>query len=77
EVELETSFLFDVEIQDIVEGLIAMVLKVTKGIDVTLTFPRMAYDHAMKFYRSDKPDNRFEMLLQDLTELVKEVDFKV
>ncbi|HEM3202560.1 TPA: aspartate--tRNA ligase [Streptococcus suis 8830] len=77
QVDLETSFLNEVEIQDIVEGLIAKVLKDTKEIDVTLPFPRMVYDHAMNFYGSDKPDTRFEMLLQDLTELVKEVDFKV
>lgn len=77
QVDLETSFLNEVEIQDIVESLIAKVLKDTKGIDVTLPFPRMSYDHAMNFYGSDKPDTRFEMLLQDLTELVKEVDFKV
>ncbi len=77
QVDLETSFLNEVEIQDIVEGLIAKVLKDTKGIDVTLPFPRMSYDHAMNFYGSDKPDTRFEMLLQDLTEIVKEVDFKV
>lgn len=77
QVDLETSFLNEVEIQDIVEGLIAKVLKDTKGIDVTLPFPRMSYDHAMNFYGSDKPDTRFEMLLQDLTDIVKEVDFKV
>ncbi|CYV07563.1 aspartyl-tRNA synthetase [Streptococcus suis] len=77
QVDLETSFLNEVEIQDIVEGLIAKVLKDTKGIDVTLPFPRMSYDNAMNFYGSDKPDTRFDMLLQDLTELVKEVDFKV
>ncbi|HFR4576406.1 TPA: aspartate--tRNA ligase [Streptococcus suis] len=77
QVDLETSFLNEVEIQDVVEGLIAKVLKDTKGIDVTLPFQRMSYDHAMNFYGSDKPDTRFEMLLQDLTELVKEVDFKV
>ncbi|HEM6398202.1 TPA: aspartate--tRNA ligase [Streptococcus suis] len=77
QVDLETSFLNEVEIQDIVEGLIAKVLKDTKGIDVTLPFPRMSYDHAMNFYGSDKPDTRFEMLLQDLTDAVKEVDFKV
>ncbi|MCK4024769.1 aspartate--tRNA ligase [Streptococcus iners] len=77
QVDLETSFLTEVEIQDIVEGLIAKVLKDTKGIDVTLPFPRMSYDHAMNFYGSDKPDTRFEMLLQDLTDTVKEVDFKV
>ncbi|NQP65875.1 aspartate--tRNA ligase [Streptococcus suis] len=77
QVDLETSFLTEVEIQDIVEGLIAKVLKDTKGIDVTLPFPRMSYDHAMNFYGSDKPDTRFDMLLQDLTATVKEVDFKV
>ncbi|HFI0035466.1 TPA: aspartate--tRNA ligase [Streptococcus suis] len=77
QVDLETSFLNEVEIQDIVEGLIAKVLKDTKGIAVTLPFPRMSYDHAMNFYGSDKPDTRFDMLLQDLTATVKEVDFKV
>ncbi|MBL1125502.1 aspartate--tRNA ligase [Streptococcus suis] len=77
QVDLETSFLNEVEIQDIVEGLIAKVLKDTKGIDVTLPFPRMSYDYAMNFYGSDKPDTRFDMLLQDLTDTVKEVDFKV
>ncbi|HEL2474882.1 TPA: aspartate--tRNA ligase [Streptococcus suis] len=77
QVDLETSFLNEVEIQDIVEGLIAKVLKDTKVIDVTLPFPRMSYDHAMNFYGSDKPDTRFDMLLQDLTDTVKEVDFKV
>ena len=77
QVDLETSFLTEQEIQDITEGLIARVMKETKGIDVTLPFPRMKYDDAMALYGSDKPDTRFEMLLQDLTDLVKGVDFKV
>ena len=77
QVDLETSFLSDQEIQDITEGLIARVMKETKGIDVSLPFPRMKYDDAMALYGVDKPDTRFEMLLQDLTELVKGVDFKV
>ncbi|MGX7775858.1 aspartate--tRNA ligase [Streptococcus pluranimalium] len=77
QVDLETSFLNEQEIQDIVEGMIAKVMKDTKGIDVTLPFPRMAYDDAMNRYGSDKPDTRFDMLLQDLTEVVKDVDFKV
>ncbi|MGT2865378.1 aspartate--tRNA ligase [Streptococcus fryi] len=77
QVDLETSFLSEVEIQDIVEGLLAKVVKATKGFDVTLPFPRMAYDHAMNVYGSDKPDTRFDMLLQDLTDVVKGVDFKV
>ena len=77
QIDLETSFLSDQEIQDITEGLIARVMKETKGVDVTLPFPRMTYDDAMTLYGSDKPDTRFEMLLQDLTDIVKEVDFKV
>ena len=77
QVDLETSFLSDQEIQDMTEGLIARVMKETKGIEVTLPFPRMTYDDAMTLYGSDKPDTRFEMLLQDLTDIVKEIDFKV
>ena len=77
QVDLETSFLDEKEIQDIVEGMIAKVMKDTKGLDVSLPLPRMTYDHAMNIYGSDKPDTRFEMLLQDLTVLVKGVDFKV
>ena len=77
QVDMETSFLSDKDIQDITEGMIAKVMKDTKGINVTLPFPRMSYDDAMNNYGSDKPDTRFEMLLQDLTEVVKDVDFKV
>ena len=77
QVDLETSFLTEQEIQDITEGLIARVMKETKGVEVTLPFPRMKYDDAMALYGSDKPDTRFEMLLQDLTDLVKGVEFKV
>lgn len=77
QVDLETSFLSDQEIQDITEGLIGRVMRETKGIEVTLPFPRMKYDDAMALYGSDKPDTRFEMLLQDLTDLVKGIDFKV
>lgn len=77
QVDLETSFLSEQEIQDITEGLIARVMKETKGIEVALPFPRMKYNDALALYGSDKPDTRFEMLLQDLTDLVKGIDFKV
>lgn len=77
QVDLETSFLSERQIQDLLEGMIAKVMKETKGIEVSLPFPRMSYDNAMNQYGSDKPDTRFDMLLQDLTEHVKEVDFKV
>lgn len=77
QVDLETSFLSEEEIQDLTEELIAKVMKDVKGIDVTLPFPRMKYDDAMNFYGSDKPDTRFELLLKDLSALAKTIDFKV
>lgn len=77
QVDLETSFLDEQEIQGFTEGLIAKVMKDTKNIDVTLPFPRMTYDDAMNQYGSDKPDTRFEMLLTDVSTIVKKVDFKV
>ncbi|WP_332406830.1 aspartate--tRNA ligase [Pseudolactococcus laudensis] len=75
--DLETSFLDEQEIQDLTEGLIAKVMKETKNIDVNLPFPRMTYDDAMNQYGSDKPDTRFEMLLTDVSTIVKKADFKV
>lgn len=77
QVDLETSFLDKHEIQDMTEGLIAKVMKETKDIDVTLPFPRLSYDDAMNQYGSDKPDTRFAMHLVDVTEIVKQADFKV
>ena len=77
QVDIETTFLKAEEIQDYTEGLIAKVMKDVRGIDVTLPFPRMTYDEAMNRYGSDKPDTRFEMELIDLSEIVKDVDFKV
>ncbi|GHU42059.1 aspartate--tRNA ligase [Bacilli bacterium] len=77
QVDLETSFLDEQDIQDLTEGLIAKVMKDTKNIDVTLPFPRMTYDDAMNDYGSDKPDTRFEMLLTDVSPIVKKAEFKV
>lgn len=77
QVDLETSFLDDKDIQDLVEGLLARVMKETKNIDVALPFPRLSYEEAMNRYGSDKPDTRFDLLLQDITTLAKRADFKV
>lgn len=77
QIDLETSFLSEQEIQDLVEDLLAKVMKDTKGTEVTLPFPRISYSDAMNLYGSDKPDTRFDMLLKDLTDLFKDCDFKV
>ncbi|ARS63482.1 aspartate--tRNA ligase [Streptococcus mutans] len=77
QVDLETSFLSEQEIQEITERLIACVMKEVKGIELQLPLPQISYDTAMNNYGSDKPDTRFEMTLQDLTDLVRNIDFKV
>ena len=77
QVDMETSFLSAEEIQTLTEGMIAKVMKDVKGMDVTLPFPRMTYDEAMNRYGSDKPDTRFDMELVDISEAVKDIDFKV
>lgn len=77
QVDMETSFLTAEEIQTLTEGMIAKVMKEVKGIEVSLPFPRMTYDEAMNRYGSDKPDTRFAMELVDLSEVVKDLDFKV
>lgn len=77
QVDLETAFLDETEIQELTEGLIAKVMKDTKEITVSLPFPRISYDDAMNRYGSDKPDTRFEMELVDVTSIAKRADFKV
>lgn len=77
QIDMEMAFLDMHEIQEITEGMIAKVMKDVKGLEVTLPFPRMTYDDAMARYGSDKPDTRFDMELIDISEVVKDVDFKV
>ncbi len=76
QIDIETSFLNEREIQDIMEGLIKTIWKAGVGVDLP-DFPRMAYADAMRLYGSDKPDLRVSLQLTELTELMKTVDFKV
>ncbi|MGX4645111.1 aspartate--tRNA ligase [Holzapfeliella sp. JNUCC 80] len=77
QIDMETTFLDEEQIQDITEGLIKKVMKDVKGLDVKTPFPRMSWHDAMANYGSDKPDTRFDMKLQDLSDLFKDSDFKV
>lgn len=77
QIDIETSFLTTEEIQEYTEQMIAKVMKEVKGIDVTAPFPRISWDEAMNRYGSDKPDTRFAMELIDLSDTVKDIDFKV
>lgn len=77
QVDIETSFMSQEEIIAMVERMMARVMKVAKGIDVPLPFPRLSYDEAINRYGSDKPDTRFGMELVDVSEHVKTSGFKV
>ena len=77
QIDMEMSFMSQEEILTIIEGLIAHVMKEVKGIDVVLPFPRLDYEEAMERFGSDKPDTRFGMELKDVSDLVKNIDFKV
>jgi aspartyl-tRNA synthetase len=76
QIDIETSFMSEREIQDVMEGLIKSLWKAGVGIDLP-DFPRMTYADAMRRYGSDKPDLRIALELTELTDLMKTVDFKV
>ncbi|MFF2497369.1 aspartate--tRNA ligase [Peribacillus sp. NPDC058075] len=77
QIDIETSFMSQEDIINTAENMMAKVMKDVKGLDVTLPFPRMTYNEAMSLYGSDKPDTRFGMELKDVSEIVKDSDFKV
>jgi aspartyl-tRNA synthetase len=77
QIDIETSFLTEQQITDLMEALIRSVFK--KVLDVSLPdpFPRMTYAEAMRRYASDKPDLRIPLELVDVADLVRACDFKV
>ena len=77
QIDMEMSFASAEEIQETTEGLIKMMMKEIKGIDIKTQFPRMKWQYAMDKYGTDKPDTRFEMLIEDLTDLFKNSSFKL
>lgn len=77
QIDMEMSFIEEEDIESIVEGLMKKVFKDIKGIDIKTPFLRMKYSEAMERFGSDKPDMRFEMELNNVTELFKMSEFKV
>ncbi|WP_139892609.1 MULTISPECIES: aspartate--tRNA ligase [unclassified Bacillus (in: firmicutes)] len=77
QIDIETSFMSQEDIQDLTERMMAKVMKEVKGIELSLPLPRMTYDEAMSRYGIDKPDTRFAMELIDVSNIVKDSGFKV
>jgi aspartyl-tRNA synthetase len=76
QIDIETSFLNEEEIRGLFEGMIRTVFRSAMQIDLP-GFPVMTYDDAMRRYGSDKPDLRVKMEFTELTDVMREVDFKV
>ncbi|KAA6448782.1 aspartate--tRNA ligase [Bacillus swezeyi] len=77
QIDIETSFMSQEDIMKLGEDMMAQVMLETRGVEISLPLPRMSYEDAMNLYGSDKPDTRFGMLLTDVSEAVKDSDFKV
>jgi aspartyl-tRNA synthetase len=77
QIDLETSFLEENDIMDIVEEMIRQMLKKVQNVDLPAQFPRMPYAEAMSRYGSDKPDMRVTLEITELSDVMKDVDFKV
>jgi aspartyl-tRNA synthetase len=77
QIDVETSFLDELQIRELMEGLVRSMFKETLGVDLLHPFPVMTYADAMRDYGSDKPDLRIPLKLTELTDLMKTVDFKV
>ncbi|USQ12827.1 aspartate--tRNA ligase [Legionella lytica] len=77
QLDIEMSFIDEMDIQNLIEGLLKLVFKEILNVDLPEKLPRMAYAEAMRRFGSDKPDMRNPLELVDVADLVKECDFKV
>jgi aspartyl-tRNA synthetase len=77
QIDIETSFLGELEIRKLMEELVRFVFREAAGIELPAPFPVLTYDEAMRDYGSDKPDLRVPLKLAELTDAVRDVDFKV
>lgn len=77
QIDLEMSFVDENEIMNIAEGFIRSVFKCILGIDIKLPLLRLTYNEAMNRFGSDKPDMRFGLELCDITEILKNTEFRV
>ena len=77
QIDVEMSFVDEDKVMEVGEGLVASIFKEVKGIDIELPLMRMPYVEAMDKYGSDKPDLRFGMEIQDISECFKNTEFGV
>ncbi len=77
QLDIETSFLSEEQIMELMEGMIVELFSKTIGVDLPTPFPRITYAEAMQRYGSDKPDLRIDLELVDIADVLQDVEFKV
>ncbi|MDO8298678.1 aspartate--tRNA ligase [Lacisediminimonas sp.] len=77
QIDCETSFMSEQEIRDLFEDMLRTVFKNALGVELPSPFPVMNFETAMGMYGSDKPDMRVKLEFTELTDVMKDVDFKV
>ncbi len=77
QLDVETSFMNEDEIMAMMENMMQGLFKDKLGVDLPSPFPRMSYADAIEQYGIDRPDLRIPLVLVSVTDLMKEVDFKV
>lgn len=77
QIDLEMSFVDCDDIMSMAEGFIVKLMRETIGVEISEKLPRMTFDEAMNKYGSDKPDTRFDMLIQDISDWADKTDFVV
>ncbi len=77
QLDVEMSFISQNEIIELIEGLLARIMKELLGKDIQTPFRRFSYDEAMARYGCDKPDLRYGLKINEITDIVKESEFKV
>lgn len=77
QLDIEMSFIDESNIFELIEGMMKEIFSAGMGRELTTPFRHMTYDEAMTKYGSDKPDLRFGWEIVDLTDIVRDVDFKV
>lgn len=77
QIDVEMSFVDEDKVMEVGENLVASIFKDVKGIDIKLPLMRMKYDDAISKYGSDKPDLRFGMEINDISEIFENTEFGV
>ena len=77
QIDMETSFTDEQQVQDYTEGLLKKIMKDVMGIDLRTPIDRISWTDSMNNYGTDKPDTRFGMLIHDLSAIFKDSSFKV